>query len=204
MDRTAQAVALATLALMPTAVLAADASLLGGSIRSDANFWQGPYVGANLGHQWSWVSKSTAKPSGIAGGVQAGYNWQTRQFVLGAEADFQRSGADDRFAAWQFSNPWFGTLRGRAGITMGPVLLYGTLGLAYGTLRAQSVPTGVTETKPALGWVGGAGAEIALMSNWSARVEYLYVDLGDRPYSVTGMNHGIDSSLLRMGVNYRF
>ena len=78
MDRIARLVALAALALMPTAVLAADASLSGSSIRSDANFWQGPYVGANLGHQWSRVSNSAAKPSGIAGGVQAGYNWQTR------------------------------------------------------------------------------------------------------------------------------
>src|SRR6267142_496513 len=41
-------------------------------------------------------------------------------------------GANDTFAAWKFSNPWFGTLRGRAGYAMNNVLLYATFGLAYG------------------------------------------------------------------------
>ena len=46
--------------------------------------------------------------------------------------------------------------------------------------------------------------EIALNGNWSARAEYLYVDLNDRSYSVTGTDNGLESSLLRFGINYRF
>ena len=65
-------------------------------------------------------------PSGVAGGVQVGYNWQRGQFVFGGETDLQVSDADDRFASWKFSNPWFGTLRARAGFAMNNVLLYGT------------------------------------------------------------------------------
>ena len=49
------------------------------------------------------------------GGVQAGYNVQYSQFVFGGETDLQVSGANDTFAPWKFSNPWFGTLRARAG-----------------------------------------------------------------------------------------
>ena len=50
--------------------------------------------------------------------MQAGYNWQYGRFVFGGETDLQFTDADDKFAAWKFSNPWFGTLRARAGVTM--------------------------------------------------------------------------------------
>ena len=67
--------------------------------------------------------------------MQAGYNGQFGQFVFGGETDLQVSDADDTFAPWKFSNPWFGTLRARAGFAMSNVLFYGTVGLAYGTLE---------------------------------------------------------------------
>ena len=53
-------------------------------------------------------------------------------FVLGAETDINLTGADDVFAPWKFSNPWFGTARGRVGLASGPVLSYVTAGFAYG------------------------------------------------------------------------
>lgn len=168
-------------------------------------FWQGPYVGANLGYQWSSISNNPTRPNGFTGGIQAGYNWQAQQFVFGAETDLQLSGADDVFAPWKFSNPWFGTLRGRAGFLLNNnTLFYATAGLAYGSLRAQSTVTGVTETRIHPGIAVGIGAEMALTGNWSAKIEYLYVNLYDRGYSLTGVNNGMDASVLRMGVNYRF
>jgi outer membrane immunogenic protein len=80
-----------------------------------AGSWVGPYLGANVGYELATVDNNPTKPSGIAGGIEAGYNWQRGQFVFGGEADFQLSGADATVAPWQFSNPWFGTVRGRAG-----------------------------------------------------------------------------------------
>ena len=68
--------------------------------------------------------------------------------MFGVETDVQFSGADDRFAPWKFTNPWFGTLRGRAGYAMNNILFYGTVGLAYGTLSAQNTVTGVAESPP--------------------------------------------------------
>ena len=50
----------------------------------------------------------------------------------------------------------------------------------------------------------GAGAEFAINQNWSAKVEYLYVDLSDRNYMLTGMSNGYSFSTVRLGVNYRF
>src|SRR5215470_10763806 len=164
--------------------------------------WCGPYLGGQLGYQWGSATNSSAKPSGIAGGVRGGYNWQTGAFVLGGEAELDLSDAQDRFASWKFSNPWFGTVRGRLGYAFSNVLVYGTLGLAFGEGRVEL--GGATETRTHTGWTAGAGMEVALTGAWSARVEYLYVDLSDRPYGLTGMNRGSESSLFRIGVNYRF
>lgn len=165
--------------------------------------WTGPYIGANLGYQWGSVSNNPTEPSGVMGGIQAGYNWQFDNFVLGAETDFNFTGADDTFAPWKFSNPWFGTLRARVGFTpVNNLLIYGTGGLAYGRVEAQN--WGWTESSTRVGWTLGAGAEVALTQAWSAKFEYLYVSLNDRFYAVTGTNNGLDNHVLRFGVNYRF
>ena len=164
--------------------------------------WSGAYAGLNLGYQWGTVTNSNVSPSGIAGGGQVGYNWQSGQFVFGIETDFQFSGADDTFAPFKFSNPWFGTMRGRAGAAFNNVLLYATLGLAYGSLEGQ-IP-GLDETRTEVGWAGGIGAEYGFNPNWSARVEYLYMDLASRGFSITGTDNGLHANMLRFGVNYHF
>jgi len=183
---------------------ATAADLFSGGPRLGGSSWTGFYLGANLGYQWGTVANNPTRPSGIAGGLQAGYNWQMGSFVLGAETDLQISGADDVFAPWKFHNPWFGTLRGRGGVVFSNVLFYGTLGLAYGGVKAESTLTGVTESKTHTGWAAGLGMEVALGGPWTARVEYLYIDLNSRAYSLTGTSNDVDSSLLRLGVNYRF
>ena len=169
---------------------------------SSAYNWGGFYAGVNVGYDWGTVTNNSTKPSGLEGGVQGGYNWQNGQFVLGGETDLQVTGADDTFAPYKFSNPWFGTLRGRAGFAMNNILLYGTLGLAYGGVKGEL--SGLSESKTHVGWAGGLGMEVGLAPNWSAKVEYLYMDLSNRAYSITGTSNGLESSMLRFGVNYHF
>jgi outer membrane immunogenic protein len=204
MPKTLFAIAFAALALSSGVADAADLVPYGNPARPGVYSWQGPYVGANLGYQFGGVSNSPTKPSGVMGGVQAGYNAQFSQFVFGGETDLQITDADDRFAPWKFSNPWFGTLRARAGVAMSNVMFYGTIGLAYGTLKMQSTLTNVSESHTSAGWAGGLGMEVALMGNWTARAEYLYVDLSSSSFVLDGANHGVHSNLLRFGVNYRF
>jgi outer membrane immunogenic protein len=168
----------------------------------DAYDWTGGYFGVSTGYQWGKVTNNGARPSGAVGGGQAGYSWQAGRFVIGGETDLQVSGADDTFAPWQFSNPWFGTLRGRAGFAMNNVVFYGTAGLAYGGLKAQLA--GARESKTQSGWTAGAGVEVALARKWSAKAEYLFMDLADRGYVLTGVPNGLESNMLRLGVNYRF
>ncbi len=163
--------------------------------------WVGPYVGANLGYQSGDVTHNRTEPSGGVIGAQLGYNWQNGSFVFGGETDLQLSGADDVLAPWKFSNPWFGTARGRVGYAANNILFYGTGGLAYGNLRLESA--GLSQDKFHLGWTLGLGIEMGLTPNWTAKVEYLYIDLADRPYFI-GTNNGLESNLTRLGFNYKF
>jgi outer membrane immunogenic protein len=168
----------------------------------DAASWARPYLGINLGYAWGSVANNPTKPSGFVGGVQAGYNWQNGAFVFGLEGDIQATGAEQTFAPWKFSNPWFGTVRGRAGFAFNNILFFGTGGLAFGELRATTF--GLSESHTNAGWTLGAGAEMGFAPNWSAKIEYLYVDLANSNFVVTGASNGYRFGLIRAGVNYRF
>ena len=150
---------------------AAAADLYRGPAYAAAPFsgynWNGFYVGVNLGYQWGSVTNwGGGTPNGVMGGGQVGYNWQYGQYVFGLEADLQGSAANDTFAAFKFSNPRFGTVRGRAGYAMNNVLVYVTGGLAYGGGRVEFGPASETQTH--LGWTLGGGVEVGLTPNWSA------------------------------------
>jgi outer membrane immunogenic protein len=169
----------------------------------NAYSWAGPYLGGNIGYAWGDVHNNPTEPSGFAGGVQGGYNWQSGPLVFGLEGDFAITGADDRFAGWKFSNPWFGTVRGRVGYAFNNLLVYGTGGLAFGELKGERF--GLSEAHTNAGWTLGAGAEFGLAQNWSAKVEYLYVDLGESTFSfVTPVKNSYQFGILRFGVNYHF
>jgi outer membrane immunogenic protein len=194
---------------LTTSAQAADLNYVGpaaytGKPLFDGFSWARPYLGVNLGYAWGSVANNPTKPSGFVGGVQAGYNWQSGAFVFGLEGDIQASGAEETFAPWKFSNPWFGTVRGRAGYALNNILFFGTGGLAFGELRATTF--GVSEAHTNAGWTLGAGAEVGLgfAPNWSAKVEYLYVDLANSNFVITGASNGYRFGLIRAGVNYRF
>ena len=163
----------------------------------------GPYVGATLGYEWGSIDNNPTHPNGIAGGIEAGFNWQNGNFVFGGETDINFSAADDTFAPWQFSNPWFGTVRGRAGIAINNLLLFGSAGFAYGELTGTTSGS-PSESHTSLGWATGLGAEISFTQHWSAKVEWLYLDLTDRRFSITAANNGLAANLMRLGLNYHF
>jgi outer membrane immunogenic protein len=182
------------------------------------------------------------KPKGVIGGAQIGYNWQMGSLVTGLEADIQGAGIKGTAAPSQniatdganlpgdflSSNEklsWLGTVRGRLGITVTPdLLLYATGGLAYGHVDASAnahlltnsanpleFPGSVSKTKA--GWTAGAGTEWMFARNWSAKLEYLYVDLGSQsaignspvdPAIKVGYTWHTRENIVRAGVNYHF
>jgi outer membrane immunogenic protein len=170
----------------------------------------GPYVGANAGFQWTsnvggLSGSGVTGGSGFTGGIQGGYNWQNGPWVYGVESDFNLSSTSGTFADFQFSNPWFGTLRGRAGYALNNVFLYGTTGLAFGISTVTR--GGLSDTSLHAGWVVGAGAEFGLAPfglspNWSAKVEYLHLGLSQNTILPATVN--FPSNVVRFGVNYHF
>ncbi len=124
---------------------------------------------------------------------------------------------------------YLGTVRGRVGWLFTPTLMiYGTGGLAYGgvttnssLVTAHSLPSGSAATSAfadtRVGWTAGGGVEWMFWPNWSAKVEYLYYDLGTITSSAvsvepTGPLWGytaqtqkrFDGNLVRAGLNYHF
>ena len=126
--------------------------------------WTGFYVGATVGAGFGenrgrvnipaigGTPSFDIAPSGVIGGVQAGYNWQVGGWVLGIEADIQGSGVDSSAncvltcspgstLAVSQSVPWFGTVRGRLGSPLGSLMLYNTAGFAYGGVKTSIADT---------------------------------------------------------------
>ena len=129
-------------------------------------------------------------------------------WVFGVEGDIawsnMRGGSFAAFgcaAGCETRNNWFGTVRGRVGYDFGGVMPYATGGLAVGDIKTERVGLAESNTTNA-GWTVGGGIEAALAPAWTAKVEYLYADLG----SVNNLGTDIDfkSHIVRAGLNYRF
>jgi outer membrane immunogenic protein len=179
--------------------------------------WSGFYIGVNGGGGWgsSWsdlTSDHTHTSGGLAGGT-IGYNAQFGSFVLGLEGDMDWSNVSGTSNSvgcpgCSVQDNWLGTFRGRAGYAFGRFLPYVTGGLAVGDVNA-SAPGFAGMDSTQTGWTAGAGVEYAVTNNWSAKVEYLHVDLGQFD---CGMNCGATGSdnvsfrenLVRGGINYKF
>jgi len=98
-------------------------------------------------------------------------------------------------------------VRGRVGYAWDRVMPYITGGLAVGDIEANQLGfAGVHDTKA--GWAAGGGVEAALAGNWTAKLEYLHVDLGSINCGVlactTPSRVGFHADEVRAGVNYRF
>src|SRR5690242_9549021 len=144
--------------------------------------WSGFYAGIvggwGFGHShWSGTASDFDVSGGLIGGT-LGYNWQNGPTVLGVETDLAWSGIDGNSAGRKTENNWLGTTRARLGYAIDRWMPYVTGGLAYGDIKARMA--GLSgESESNVGWTAGAGAEFALAGNWTAKGEYLYVDLGD-------------------------
>ena len=186
-------------------------------------------------HDFSGFPGAPLSPNGNGGvaGAQAGFNYQAGMLLLGLESDISYSdikGRDAAVGAFTFTIDqrikWFGTVRGRVGVLpIDSVLFYATGGVAYGGTSADasdivtlpntcfnsSCGSGST-TGTSAGWAAGAGIEARLGSNWSAKAEYLHLDLGGRSVTfpltftatVVNSNSKFAADIARFGLNYKF
>jgi outer membrane immunogenic protein len=167
--------------------------------------------------------------NGAIGGVQTGYNYQLGSWVWGWETDFQASGqkggstfsgvvggpvAVPFTVTTDHKIEWFGTARSRLGFLWGPnVLVYGTAGVAYGQVKdsaalggslaaAAVTASAVSSFKDVkAGWTAGAGVEAALGGGWSAKLEYLYIDLGKTELTSAAVATAAGATVLAVSAN---
>jgi opacity protein-like surface antigen len=199
--------------------------------------WNGLYVGGHLGGAWgvkNWSSDPTGYFSGLGafpnygtaggsiGGGQVGFNYQSGSIVLGLEADASWASVDGTtrcaFAYFICSSRVnsLGTLAARIGVTLDRTLLYAKAGAAWAHdkyhMNSFEFIDVLDGSQTRWGWMGGGGLEYAFAPDWSAKVEYDYLDLGTArvvfmdtvdptpvPIDIRQNLH-----LIKLGINYRF
>lgn len=171
------------------------------------------------------------EPRGVFGGITVGYTYQAGSFVFGlegtggylnlsgttvADAGNPVGALDDDIGTVNYG--WYGTLAARLGIALDRTLVFataggivtqydGTYGDATGAPPTFDLTDVTTLGGPQYGYVLGGGAEFALDSNWTAKLEYNYFNLGA---ATTGNTDGDtftqrnSAHLVRFGLNYLF
>jgi len=156
-------------------------------------------------------------------GVTMGVSGQWGAWVFGVEGDFDWQGlsgsSSSVFCTSIFLSPvigspagglscktqsnWIGTLRVRAGYAWDRVLVYGTVGGAGANVEVglNGLPT---QTNPEIGWTAGGGLEWAFADNWTAKVEYLFVDLTGNVPCNHGYSCGFDTATANANINVKF
>lgn len=208
--------------------------------------WTGFYVGGNIGGGWAdkdWnnlTASSGARFTGhlgslsassVLGGVQAGYNYQMGNWLLGVEGGWTWTNLDTTltstdpfvgdFSATSRIN-WVASVVGRVGFTFDRFLAYAGGGGAWAKEKDNYVSIG----NPNFGWEGSntqsgwtalVGLEYAIDAHWSARVQYNHYDFGtgtvtlnttDPPHASFTPTFTVETPLridaVVVGINYRF
>ena len=178
--------------------------------------WTGFYIGVNGSGGFgssTWDRTGSFNTSGGLVGGTLGYNYQFGQGVVGLEGDIDWANINGTTnTACPFgcktSDHWLSTVRARLGYAADRFMPYVTGGAAFGDIRASTPGFAGANTTNA-GWTVGAGLEFAIAGNWTAKAEYLYVNLGKLSCGLScGLavtdNVSFTTNIVRAGVNYRF
>lgn len=188
--------------------------------------WTGLYAGVSVSGQRGIVDSSDPllplpSLSGVGVGVHVGHNWQSGNFVFGAEAGFGYSFASASAPcgnpAWTCNTEltWSGSLVGRVGVAADTALFYLTGGVAGASFRASTVddtglggPVGAEypDSQFRAGWTLGGGIELALSDTMTGRLDYRYADYGSRDMVLDIPYPGVSlkTHSIALGVSFRF
>jgi outer membrane immunogenic protein len=205
--------------------------------------WTGFYLGGNLGAAWgqgnvtdtlSGLTFSGTSNAVFVGGGQVGFNYQISNFVFGVEGDFDWAGNNNNNAVGvvipgplglghtftaSVNNGWITTLTGRLGVAWDRVLFYGKGGGAWvgnNGFTVTDVTTGTSligTSTSTTGWTAGVGLEWAFANNWTTRIEYDFVGLGNRTFAVSPTSPVLagdtfttnrNIQMVTVGLNYLF
>ena len=200
--------------------------------------WTGFYVGLQGGGafgsaRWTDPFSGVAddpKPTSFVGGGQVGVNWTRDSLLLGVEADFTGTQLDDSATdglgfTHNVRTTWMSLVTGRLGYAVNRYLAYVKGGAAFANERnTVTTPTGGfadSGMTTQYGWTIGGGLEYAISPNWSAKVEYDFVDFPSQNIVLVGCAFPFPGNVCRGlgsqpatveyniqkvigGINYRF
>ena len=191
--------------------------------------WTGGYVGGQVGYLWGdgdafsddLGATSEIEPDGWLGGVYVGYNYQmTNNVVIGLDADFAWTGADDSSPVFDLGGDpiasldteldWEGAVRARLGYAVDRFLPYIAGGVAFGRLHGEAFGLDGASLGEAdetnVGWTVGVGLEYAFTDNLVARAEYRYTDFGDFDFTVddNDITSDLTTNDVRFGLAWKF
>jgi outer membrane immunogenic protein len=189
--------------------------------------WTGLYGGGSIGFgkaNWTDVSSSSgpsfvnhypsASDTGFLGGLQAGYNYQMGNWVVGVEGawtwtDLKPTSVDGVLSA---KIRWIASVTGRVGVSLERWLPYVGGGAAWAPEKVDAL--GLNEASGnQSGWTVLAGVEYAFDPRWSARIQYNHYDFGSARASVynsatppvpVNFDGKLSIDAVEIGLNYRF
>lgn len=187
--------------------------------------WTGFYIGAHAGYGWADFSDTivggltaSVQPTGFIYGGQIGFNYQLGSWVFGIEAEYTTGDVKDTqnigllSSQIKLDNTY--NVAGRIGYAFDRTLLYGKFGGAWTQESYNFALGGATATGGVdrTGWLAGVGIEYAFLGNWSAKLEYTYMDMGSKNIVLattgglvaTPANIDLAVQTVKLGVNYRF
>lgn len=183
-----------------------------------APIWNGAYVGFHGGAKWGDIDtdfSSKVQATDITGGGHIGYNLSLIGVMVGVEADANLDSSKFGFdvmggGTGTFEADWSGSLRGRIGIPVGPVLLYATAGYAWTSATLNEVTSGngsFSASHTFNGVVYGLGAEAFVLPNMSIRLEALRYDYSAEEISISGAQNALEEfdpseTVVRAGLTF--
>jgi outer membrane immunogenic protein len=206
--------------------------------------WTGFYLGGNIGGhfggnvdistttglaQVDLLTPTSLTPQGALAGLQAGYNWQIGNVLLGIELDGNWMDGTASRTLTNFPPPlnrgdvlstsvnpvFLTTVRPRLGVIYDRLLVYVTGGVAFSTIKTTDsfttqggtvlFSTNTSETRT--GETIGGGLEYAFLDSWTLKAEYLYTSFGSFDTDIQNnivVHHKYSDNIARIGLNYRF
>ena len=186
--------------------------------------WTGCYLGVHAGYgtMLDQIQGFVTGGGGVAGG-QVGCNYQVGQVVLGMEAEGWWSGISTTisFAGPDVPGSGSATVRNvrdvdvalRAGVALDRMLIFGKVGAVWGRFdssRSDSQGSFANAQGDLSGLLVGLGMEYAFADQWTAKLEYDYLDYLRRDLQFDASPGPLRASasaekhVVKVGLNYRF
>jgi len=174
-----------------------------------SSFATGFYGGVTAGYSAATIQADDFDfgGNGLLGGGYVGFNYRLPGLVIGVEGDWMltdiKAETDNALFTFTAKTNSLASVRARAGLPMGPVLVYGTGGIAW--TDAEVVVPGGNDDKMLMGWVAGAGVEIELTRTVHIRLEGLHYGFDEETFTAGGGSGdvGLDQTVVRAGLGFR-